>query len=73
MTVVDVAEQSATPPEPPTLGALQSTNNETTPPPSGGLPTTTGSESKPQLTPASQGITSVVQASGIIRIIFKRP
>lgn len=74
VTVVEAVDQVTTPPEPTTLGALQATNDETSPPPSGGLPTTTGSEAtKPQLTPASQGISSVVQASGIIRIIFQRP
>ena len=28
---------------------------------------------QPQTTPESKGVSSVIQASGIIRIIFKRP
>jgi len=75
VSLVEVAQQGpAAPPEPSTLGALQSTNDETSPPPATGLPSTDGGATvKPDLTPASQGISSVVQASGIIRIIFKRP
>jgi len=74
VSAVEAVAEPATPPEPPTQGALESANNETSPPPAGGLPAATGAESiKPKLTPESQGINSVTQASGIIRIIFRRP
>lgn len=74
IAAVEGVEHPAAPPEPATLGALESTNDETSPPPASGLPAPTGGEAiKPELTPASEGINSVTQASGIIRIIFKRP
>jgi tetratricopeptide (TPR) repeat protein len=74
VSAVEAAQEPATPPELPTQGALESANNETSPPPAGGLPAATGAESiKPKLTPESKGISSVTQASGIIRIIFRRP
>jgi len=77
-TVLDAATAAQEPPSlaappPPTAGALEATKNETSPSLGGvltdnGAPTTT-----PELTPATKGINSVTQASGIIRIIFKRP
>ena len=67
-------------PEPPPDAALESANNEASPPPAAGLPLPTGLPAAPgaettksELTAASQGINSVTQASGIIRIIFRRP
>ena len=74
VAAVDVAPQEAPPPpSPPTVGALESAKNETSPS-LGGVLTGNGNETtQPELTPASQGINSVVQVSGIIRIIFKRP
>jgi hypothetical protein len=72
VAAVDVAPPEA-PPSLPTAGALESAKNETSPS-IGGVLTGNGNETtKPELTPASQGINSVVQVSGIIRIIFKRP
>ena len=73
VAAVDVAPQEAPPPSPPTVGALESAKNETSPS-LGGVLTGNGNETtNTELTPASQGINSVVQVSGIIRIIFKRP
>ena len=75
VTVVEAVEQVTAPPEPPMLGALQSTKDETSPS-LGGAPLNkdTGTEAtQPKLTPASQGINSVTSASGVIRIIFKLP
>ena len=79
VSVVEGVQGPAAPMEPPTLGALESANNETSPPPAAGLPQVSGPPAasneaiKPKLTPASEGINSVTQASGIIRIIFRRP
>jgi tetratricopeptide (TPR) repeat protein len=73
VTVVETVDQSTAPPDLTTAGALQSTTDETSPS-LGGVLLDNGTQSTQQdLTPASQGITSVVQASGVIRIIFKRP
>ncbi len=73
MAAVDVAPPEAAPPSPPTAGALESAKNETSPS-LGGVLTGNGNETtQPELTPASQGINSVVQVSGILRIIIKRP
>ena len=69
----DVPAQEPTPPAAPTVGALEAAKNETSPS-LGGLLTDNGNvTTKPELTPASEGINSVTQVSGIIRIIFKRP
>jgi len=80
VSVVEAAQEPPAPVEPPTQGALQSTNDETSPPPAPGLPQVSGPPAapggeaiKPKLTPASEGINSVTGASGIIRIIFRRP
>jgi TolB-like protein len=80
VSAVDALQEPPAPVELPTQGALESTNNETSPPPSPGLPQAAGPPAapggeaiKPKLTPASEGINSVTQASGIIRIIFRRP
>jgi tetratricopeptide (TPR) repeat protein len=72
VSVVQAVEQVAPPGEPSALnstldatkGEISGTINDVTP----GLPAVS---SHP--TPDSQGVSSVVQASGIIRIIFKRP
>ncbi len=66
------------PPSPPTDGALQATKDETTPSLGGALGTSSTDNSgtvttKSELTPATKGMNSVTQASGVIRIIFKRP
>jgi tetratricopeptide (TPR) repeat protein len=62
----------------PTDGALQATKDETNPSLGGSLGTSSTDNSgtvttKPELTPATKGMNSVTQASGVIRIIFKRP
>ena len=73
VTIVDVAAQEPAPPAPPTVGALESAKNETSPSLGGVLTDNGNVTTKPELTPASQGINSVTQVSGVIRIIFKRP
>lgn len=75
IAAVDVAAPEApAPPAPPTVGALESAKNETSPSLGGVLTADNGNvTTKPELTPASQGINSVTQVSGVIRIIFKRP
>lgn len=75
VTVVEAVEQVTAPPEPPLLGALQSTKDETTPSLGGAqLNLDKGTAAtQPKLTPASQGVNSVTSASGVIRIIFKLP
>ena len=73
VTVVDAVEQVATPTEPASIGALQQGTLDV----SGTIGDVTGPTgintilSNP--TPESQGISSVVQASGILRIIFRKP
>jgi len=63
------------PPPPPasTDGALEAAKNETNPSLGGVLTDNGNVTTKPELTPATRGMNSVTQASGIIRIIFKRP
>ena len=76
VSVLDAANaaQEPPPPPPPTDGALQSAKDDTSPPPAGVQAGNTGTEAThAELTPESRGISSVAQASGIIRIIFKRP
>lgn len=80
ISAVAAADEPPTPPELPTEGALESAKDETSPPPGPPLPQVSGPPAapggeaiKPKLTPASQGINSVTGASGIIRIIFRRP
>jgi hypothetical protein len=75
ITVVEAAEQGTAPPEPPTLGALQSANDEISPS-LGGTPSNADNgtaATQQKLTPASQGINSLTQASTVIRIIFRLP
>jgi TolA-binding protein len=73
VTVVQAVEQLATPTEPASVGALQQGTLDV----SGTIGDITGPTgintilSNP--TPESQGISSVVQASGILRIIFRKP
>ena len=73
VTVVQAVEQVTTPTEPAPVGALQQGTLDV----SGTIGDITGPTgintilSNP--TPESQGISSVVQASGILRIIFRKP
>ena len=74
VTVVEGVTQVTTPTEPATTGALNQTTQETTPTiadVTGGQTGVSSIVTNP--TPESQGISSVIQASGIIRIIFRRP
>jgi hypothetical protein len=74
VTVVEAVTQVTTPTEPATTGALNQTTQETTPTiadVTGGQTGVSSIVTNP--TPESQGISSVIQASGIIRIIFRRP
>ena len=74
VTVVEAVTQVTTPTEPATTGALNQTTQETTPT----IADVTGGQTGVSTivtnpTPQSQGISTVIQASGIIRIIFHRP
>lgn len=73
VTVVEAVAQMATPTEPAATGALNQTTAELSPT----IADLTGQSSISSIntnpTPDSQGITSVVQASGILRIIFHKP
>ncbi len=73
VTVVEAAARLTTPTEPASLGALQQTTNEVsqTITSAVGQPGISSVASHP--TNESQGVTSVIQASGVIRIIFHRP
>jgi TolB-like protein len=79
VSVVDAAnaaQEPPPPPAPPTDGALEATKNETSPSLGGVLtdnPDTGTPATKSEPTPDSRGISSIAQASGVIRIIFKRP
>jgi len=73
LDAANAAQEPPPPPAPPTDGALEATKNETSPSLGGILTDNGDATTKPELTPATKGINSVTQASGIIRIIFKRP
>jgi hypothetical protein len=73
VTVVEAVQQVTTPTEPAGAGALQSATNDVSPT-LGDVVTQTGTSTiQTNPTTESKGISSVVQASGIIRIIFRRP
>lgn len=75
VTVVEAVDELSAPLEPATEGALQQTTAEVSPT-IAGLTGQTGvgvSSTVSHATNESQGVTSVIQASGAIRIIFKRP
>jgi len=73
VTVVEAVQQMTTPTEPAGAGALQSATNDVSPT-LGDVVTQTGTSTiQTNPTTESKGISSVVQASGIIRIIFRRP
>jgi hypothetical protein len=75
VTAMEAAEQGTAPPEPPTLGALQSAKDDISPSLGGGtLNRDNGTAAtQPKLTPGSRGINSLTQASTVIRIIFRLP
>jgi len=73
VTVVQAVEQVTAPTEPPTAGALQSSNDDSSPSIGAVNPDAGTAASQTDLTAASQGINSLVQASGILRIVFRRP
>jgi hypothetical protein len=73
VTVVETAADITAPVAPAGLGALQQATTDVSPSPADAL-TATGIKSiASHPTNESQGITSVVSASGVIRIIFKLP
>jgi tetratricopeptide (TPR) repeat protein len=69
----DAVEDEASPPDLPPDGALESAKNETSPSQGGALGPFKDPPKDPQLTPASQGVLSIKEASGALRIIFRRP
>ena len=72
MTVVEAVAEMTTPTEPATTGALNQATAELTPIIT--QPLQNGSNLiGSNATTESQGITSVVQASGVLRIIFHKP
>lgn len=74
VTVVEAVVEMTTPTEPLSDAALTAAGNDVSPTLADALTQTTGAPAlDPDLTAASQGITTLTQASGIIRIIFKRP
>jgi hypothetical protein len=73
VTVVEAAVELSSPVEPATEGALQQTTAELSPTIADVTGQTGVSSTISDATTESQGVTSVIQASGVIRIIFKRP
>ena len=74
VTVVEAVAEMTAPTEPATDAALSSAGADVSPSVADALMQDTGGlTTQSDLTPASQGITTLTQASGIIRIIFKRP
>ncbi|HEY3220141.1 MAG TPA: CsgG/HfaB family protein [Gemmatimonadales bacterium] len=73
VTVVEAAAQLTVPAEPASLGALQQATTDVSPNPADALGTTGVNNIASHPTNESQGVTSVVSASGVIRIIFKLP
>jgi len=73
VTVVEAVAAMTVPTEPAAIGALSSATNDLQPS-LGSLTTETGATSlSSDPTTESTGITSVIAASGVIRIIFRRP
>jgi hypothetical protein len=73
VTVVEAVAEITPPAEPVSSGALQSAGGDVSPTLGDALAPTGVQTLQSQPTPQSKGISSVIQASGIIRIIFKRP
>jgi tetratricopeptide (TPR) repeat protein len=73
VTVVESVAEVTMPAEPVADGALESAGRDVSPSVSDVVAQTGTGTIVSQTTPESKGISSVVQASGVIRIIFKRP
>jgi len=73
VTVVEAVAQHTTPAEPASLGSLQQATAELTPTLNDAVTQTGTAAIQNHPTPESQGINSVVQASGVLRIIFHLP
>jgi len=73
VTVVEAVAQLTTPSEPASVGVLQQATAELTPTVSDAVTQTGTAAIQNHPTPESQGINSVVQASGVLRIIFHLP
>jgi tetratricopeptide (TPR) repeat protein len=73
VTVVEAVAEMTTPTEPVSTSALSSATNDVQPSLGSIVPQTGTSAIESHPTIESQGINSVVQASGVIRIIFRRP
>jgi len=80
VTVVEAVAELTPPTDPSSLGALDATRQDASPSQgdgmsqlTSGMPTTGTPTTQSERTPESRGIGTVIQASGVIRIIFKRP
>ena len=73
VTVVEAVAQLTTPTEPASVGALQQATAELTPTLNDAVTQTGTAAIQNHPTPESKGINSVVQASGVLRIIFHLP
>ncbi len=73
VTVVEAVAQLTTPSEPASVGALQQATAELTPTLNDAVTQTGTAAIQNHPTPESKGINSVVQASGVLRIIFHLP
>lgn len=73
VTVVEAVNVVTSPAEPVSTGALAATTLDVAPSIGDAVGQTGIGAIQPQTTPESQGISSVVQASGVIRIIFRIP
>src|SRR6266704_2738689 len=73
VTVAATATDVTVPVEPAAVGALQQSTTDVSPSPADALTATGITSIASHPTNESQGITSVVSASGVIRIIFKLP
>jgi hypothetical protein len=73
VTVVESVNDVTTPTEPVNEGALGSASRDVSPSVADVVAQTGTGTILSQTTPESKGISSVVQASGVIRIIFRRP
>jgi len=73
VTVAATAADVTVPVEPAAVGALQQATTDVSPSPADALTATGITSIASHPTNESQGITSVVSASGVIRIIFKLP
>ena len=73
VTLVETVAEIAAPPEPASLGALQQSTTDVSQTIGDLTAQTGGTTANSNPTIESKGITNIVQASGVIRIIFKLP